>query len=171
LKEPNVLLSNNKSGKKVKVTPDYIPQDAENMSNETRAILEREGFVHSMLQKDEGQLWGLIKDDFPREGLQLHVRAFLINGKLRFLAHTEPSRYTFEHMEERLRSYPEGLRIFIEIMRQYGIEITYEGNILDLYVTPERPRTLTSWVPLAIVGGIILVFIVADSLGKPPKEQ
>lgn len=150
--------------------PDYIPEDEENISNSVRAILEQKDFVHSRLQLDEGQLWGLIKDDFPQAGLQLHVKAFFTSGKLHFPAHTEPSRFAFEHLDERFRSYEEGARILIEIMRQNGIELKYEGNILDLYVTPERPKTFTPWVPIAIVGSIVLFFIIMGSVAKPPKE-
>ena len=148
----------------------YIPKDIENISNNIRAILEREGFKDSLLQLDQGQLWGLIKDDFPKEGLQLHVRAFYTDGKLQFRTETEPIRFTFEHTEERYRSYGEGARIFMEIMKKNGVDIQYEGNVLDLYVMPQRPASLTSWVPLAIAGFIILFFVVIDSLRKPTEE-
>lgn len=150
--------------------PDYVPNHVKNTSDEIRDILEREGFVDSPLQLDEGQLWGLVKDDFPQPRLQLHVRAFYLSGKLLFRAHTEPTRFSLEHIPERFRSHGEGTRIFIETMKQYGIEINYEGNILDLYVTPERPKTLTPWVPIVIVGGIVLFFIIMGSLPKPPRE-
>jgi len=150
--------------------PDYVPNHVKNTSDEIRDILEREGFVDSPLQLDEGQLWGLIKDGFPQAGLQLHVRAFYLSGKLLFRAHTEPTRFSLEHIPERFRSHGEGTRIFMETVKQYGIEINYEGNILDLYVTPERPKTFTPWVPIVIVGGIVLFFIIMGSLPKPPRE-
>lgn len=150
--------------------PDHVPNHVKNTSDEIRDILEREGFVDSPLQLDEGQFWGLIKDDFPQAGLQLHVRAFYLSGKLLFRAHTEPTRFSLEHIPERFRSYGEGTRIFMETMKQYGIEINYEGNILDLYVTPERPKTFTPWVPIVIVGGIVLFFIIMGSPPKPPRE-
>lgn len=148
----------------------YIPKDVEDMANKIRAILEGEGFVDSRLQLDEGQLWGLIKDNFPEPRLQLHVRAFCISGKLQFRAHTEPIRFDLEHIPERYRSYGEGIRIFMEIMKQNGIEINYQGNILELYVTPERPKTSTPWVPIVIVGGIVFFFVVIGSLAKPTEE-
>lgn len=149
---------------------DYIPKNLEILSNKIRAILEEDGFVDTLLQLDQGQLWGRVKDNVPKEGLQLHVRAFHANGKLQFRAHTEPHRLTFEHIPEYFRSYGEGIRIFMDIMKKNEIYIKYEGNILDLYVTPQRPKTLTPWTPLAIVSGIILFFIVIDFLSKPKEE-
>ena len=147
--------------------PRYIPREAKNTFNEIRAILEHKGFRDSPLQLDQGQLWGVVKDNYPEQGVQLHVRAFYTGETLEFRAHTEPTRFAFEHLDERLRSYREGTRLFMEIMNQYGVEIRYEGNVLHLYVTPERAKTLTPWVPLAI---IVLVFLLAVLLGKPPKE-
>jgi len=150
--------------------PDYLPKDVQNISNKSRAILQEEGFVDSPWQLDEGQLWGLIKDDFPEEKVQLHVRAFYTSGTLRFRAHTEPIRFGLEHILERFRSYREGTRLFMEIMKQYGIEINYQGDILDLYVKPERPKTFTPWVPMVVVGSIVAFFVVVASLAKPKKE-
>ncbi len=149
---------------------DYIPKDVEILSNKIRTILEQEGFVDRFLQLKQGQLWGRIKDNLPKEGLQLHVRAFYTNGKLLFRAHTEPHRLTLEHIPECFRGYGEGIRIFMDTMKKNGIDIKYEGNILDLYVIPERPKTLTPWIPLAVVGGIILFFVVVNSLTKPKGE-
>ena len=45
--------------------PDYIPKNVENMASKIRAILEQKGFTDSPLQLAEGELWGLIKDNYP----------------------------------------------------------------------------------------------------------
>jgi len=148
----------------------FLPKNIESMADKIRAVLEQEGFVDTPLQSyEEGQLWGLVKDNLPEERLQLHVRAFYADQRLLFRAHTEPSRFDFEHIPERFRSYGEGTRMFMDITKQHGIEIKYEGNVLDLYVEPERPKTQTPWIPYAVLGAIIF-FIVLASLEKPPEE-